>query len=142
MNNSKTIKTYHELIQIPSFDERVRYLMLHGSIGSETFGFDRYINQMFYRSTEWKQLREQIFIRDNGCDLGIYGYDLIDRRSVIIHHITPITLQDFETGSDRLLDPDNLITTSPWTHRLIHYGYGNEVKPVLERRPNDTCPWK
>lgn len=137
-----TIKSYEELIQIPSFDERLNYLQLFGKIGIDTFGFDRYLNQTFYRSKEWKDLRNKIFIRDCGCDLGVEGYDIIDPRSVIIHHINPITVQDFEEGSSNLLDPNNLITVASWTHNLIHYGTGKEIKATLNRMPNDTCPWK
>jgi len=136
------MKSYEELISIPTFEERLAYLRTYGKVGEDSFGFDRYINQAFYRSSEWKHLRKQIFIRDCGCDLGIKGYDIIDQRSVVIHHINPISVNDFKEGSDILLDPNNLITTSTWTHRIIHYGLEAGVKAVAERSPNDTCPWK
>lgn len=136
------MKSYEELIQIPTFEERLAYLRTYGKVGEDTFGFDRYINQAFYRSLEWKNLRKHIFIRDFGCDLGVKGYDIVDNRSVIIHHINPISVDDFKNSSDMLLDPNNLITTSTWTHRIIHYGLDNEVKAILDRSPNDTCPWK
>lgn len=136
------MKTYRELNSIQSFDERLAYLRTHSKVGNDSFGFDRYLNQAFYRSSEWKRLREQIFIRDNGCDLGVPGYDILDKRSVVIHHINPITIEDFKEGSNKLLDPDNLITTSTWTHNIIHYGLENEIRAVISRSPNDTCPWK
>lgn len=136
------IKTYEELTRLTSYEERLNYLLLFGKVGADTFGFDRYMNQIFYRSREWKNLRHKIFIRDYGCDLGVEGYDIIDPKSVIIHHINPITAKDIEEGSDNLLSPSNLITVASWTHNLIHFGTGNEIKATLTRSPNDTCPWK
>ena len=136
------IKSYYELSQLSTYEERLHYLQIFGKVGEDTFGFDRYMNQAFYRSREWKDLRNKIFIRDNGCDLGVKGYDILDRRSIIIHHINPITIEDIKNGSRNLLDPNNLITVASWTHNLIHFGTGNEIKATLTRSPNDTCPWK
>lgn len=136
------MKSYEELIRLSTFEERLAYLRTYGKVGEDSFGFDRYLNQAFYRSPEWKRIRELIFIRDCGCDLGVKGYDILDKRSVTIHHINPITVDDFKYGSDKLLDLNNLITTSTWTHRIIHYGLDNEIKTVVVRTPNDTCPWK
>lgn len=139
---SNNPKSYSELISLQTYDERLNYLKLFGQVGRDTFGFDRYINQQFYRSTEWKHLRKKIFLRDNGCDLGIEGYDIIDPRSIIIHHINPLSIDDFKTNNDLLLNPDNLITVSRWTHNLIHFGDEERIPVALTRSPNDTCPWK
>jgi hypothetical protein len=138
----KIIRTYRELSQLLTFEERYEYLKLSSIIGDKTFGFERYLNQEFYRSPEWKRVRREVIIRDNGCDLGIEGRDIIDR--IEIHHITPISLEDFENGSPLLLDLNNLICTSPSTHKAIHYGEANLITPSEPtiRRPNDTCPWK
>lgn len=135
-------RSYEELIRLNSYDERLNYLKLFGKIGEDTFGFDRYLNQRFYRSAEWKRLRKQIFIRDNGCDMGLEGYDILNPNSVIIHHINSINLEDLNNHSDRLMNPNNLITVSRWTHNLIHFGDVEKIPVVYERTPNDTCPWK
>ena len=138
----KIIRTYRELSQLLTFEERYEYLKLSSIIGDKTFGFERYMNQEFYRSPEWKRVRREVILRDNGCDLGIEGREIVDR--IEIHHITPISLEDFENGSPLLLDLNNLICTSPSTHKAIHYGESNLITPSgpTIRRPNDTCPWR
>lgn len=135
------IKRYSKLIQLPTFEERFNYLMLNGHVGFDTFGWDRYMNQMFYKSKEWELIRHEIIARDYGCDLGIRGRDIF--RGLIIHHINPITPEDIKLGSKKLLDPENLITVSNNTHQAIHYGNVDSiVKDPVERFANDTCPWK
>lgn len=135
------IKTYTELSRLSTFEERYRYLRIGGSIGHETFGFDRYLNQVFYRSQKWKSVRDQVIIRDNGCDLGVDGYEIYGR--VIVHHMNPITLKDIERESEFLLDPEFLICTVHNTHNAIHYGDENLlIKAPIERSKNDTCPWR
>ena len=135
------IKTYSELITIPTFEERFKYLQLNGVVGKETFGFDRYINQNFYRSQEWKRIRDQIILRDNGCDLGLDGYEIYGR--IYIHHMNPILIKDIIHQSDFLLNPEYLICTTHNTHNAIHYGDENLlITAPIERKPNDTCPWK
>lgn len=135
------IRTYSELIRLPTFEERYKYLQLKGSVGIDTFGFDRYLNQKFYKSKEWKRIRDYVIIRDNGCDLGIADRE-IDRR-VIIHHMNPIDPKDIQNVSDFLLNPEYLITTTHSTHNAIHYGDEQLlVKEPVIRKPNDTCPWR
>lgn len=135
------IKTYSELIAIPTFEERFKYLQLNGAVGKETFGFDRYINQNFYRSQEWKRIRDHVILRDNGCDLGLEGYEIYGR--IYIHHMNPILLKDIIHQSDFLLNPEYLICTTHTTHNAIHYGDENLlITAPIERKPNDTCPWK
>lgn len=135
------IKSYSELITIPTFEERFEYLKLDGQVGIETFGFDRYLNQAFYKSDEWLSIRDYVITRDNGCDLGVEGYEIYGR--ILIHHINPITKDDIIHGSKSLLDPENLITTIKRTHDAIHYGDSNLlIKAPIERRKNDTCPWR
>lgn len=135
------IKRYSELILLPTFEERYKYLQLNGVIGDETFGFDRYINQMFYRSQEWKQVRDYVIVRDNGCDLGIEGHEI--RGKILIHHMNPIGIKDIQQVNKILLDPEYLITTMLFTHNAIHYGDESLlVKDPIERSKNDTCPWK
>lgn len=139
---SMIIRTYSELITLPTFEERFRYLQLNGQVGKDTFGFDRYLNQSFYHSREWKRIRDQVIIRDNGCDLGVEGYD-ISGRSIIIHHMNPITISDIETMSEYLMNPEYLISTVHRTHNAIHYGDESLLcLGPIERKPNDTCPWK
>lgn len=138
----KTIKTYSELIRLKTFEERFRYLKLGGLIGDETFGSARWLNQIFYRSDQWKRIRRDIIIRDAGCDLGIDGRDIRGGR-IIIHHINPISIDDVEQGRSCLSDPENLICTCEITHQAIHYGDESLLIPdLVERSPNDTCPWK
>ena len=135
------IKRYSELILLPTFEERYKYLQLNGVIGDETFGFDRYINQMFYRSQEWKQVRDYVIVRDNGCDLGIEGHEI--RGKILIHHMNPIGIKDIQQVNKILLDPEYLITTMLSTHNAIHYGDESLlVTDPIERSKNDTCPWK
>lgn len=136
-----SIKTYSELIKLPTFEERFRYLRLSGSVGKETFGFDRYLNQIFYQSQRWKSARDYVIIRDNACDLGVEGHEIYSR--VIIHHMNPITLKDIEQESEFLIDPEYLICTIHNTHNAIHFGDENLlITAPIERRANDTCPWR
>lgn len=136
------IKTYSELIRLPTFEERYNYLRLTGRVGRETFGFDRYLNQVFYqRSQKWKRARDQAIIRDNGCDLAMEGHEIYER--IIVHHMNPITIEDLENESDFLLDPEFLITTIHNTHNAIHYGDASLLTSLpVERTRNDTCPWR
>lgn len=141
MTKKTIIRTYSELIELPTYEERYRYLKLDGSVGAETFGFDRYLNQVFYRSPEWKSIRDEIIIRDCACDLGIPGREIYGR--ILIHHMNPISKEDVLRRSDLLLNPEYLICTSKLTHDAIHYGDENLlIKDPVIRRPNDTCPWK
>lgn len=135
------VRTYSELIKIPTFLERFKYLKLNGKVGVDTFGFDRYLNQTFYRSYEWKRLRNDIIVRDMGCDLGLEGYDIFDK--ILVHHMNPIGPDDIIHRSDYLLDPEFLICTSKLTHDAIHYGDEQILyqDPVI-RTPGDTCPWR
>ena len=136
------IRSYTELSQLCTFKERYNYLRLNGRVGRDTFGFDRVFNQKFYLSREWKSIRDYVITRDFGCDLGIEGREIYGER-IIIHHMNPISLEDIEINSDFLLNPEFLITTIHATHNAIHYGDENQlvIAPV-ERRKNDTCPWK
>ena len=137
----KTIRTYSELITIPTFEERYRYLRIGGRVGEETFGFDRYLNQLFYRSQEWRSIRDQVILRDNGCDLGIEGREIPSR--IIVHHMNPLTMEDVVNRTEFLLDPEYLICTVKGTHDAIHYGDESLlIKAPVERRKNDTCPWR
>ena len=138
---STIIKTYSELSLLPTFEERYKYLRLTGQVGQETFGFDRYLNQVFYRSQRWKKIRDHVIIRDNGCDLGVEGYEIHGR--IIIHHMNPITIEDIERESRYLLDPEFLICTVHNTHNAIHYGDERLlITAPIERTINDTCPWR
>lgn len=133
-------RSYREVRQLETFLERFRYLALRGNVGQQTFGFDRWINQGFYTSREWKQARDAIIVRDEGCDLGLEGYEIHDR--IYIHHINPITLEQLEAGDPCLLDPDNLITVTHRTHNAIHYGDERLLpRPLVERNPGDTKLW-
>ena len=136
-----SIKTYSELIQLPTFEERFQYLKLSGAVGKETFGFDRYLNQNFYRSAAWKRVRDQVIVRDNGCDLGID--DRIIHGKILIHHMNPINDRDILDLTDVLLNPEYLICVSHITHNAIHYSDESLLpsEPVV-RFKNDTCPWK
>lgn len=140
------IRTYSELITLPTFEERYRYLRLGGKVGEETFGFDRYLNQLFYKSDEWKSIRDYVIMRDTGyhdyCqDLGMEGYDIHGR--ILIHHMNPITKEDIVRRSKYLLDPEYLISTMKNTHDAIHYGDESLLitGPII-RTKNDTCPWR
>ena len=136
------IRTYSELMSLPTFEERFEYLRLDGAVGESTFGFDRYLNQIFYqRSHEWKSIRDFVIVRDNGCDLGVDGYEIHNR--VLVHHMNPITIKDLERESEFLLNPDYLITTTHNTHNAIHYGNTNLlIRNPIVRTKNDTCPWR
>lgn len=136
-----TIKTYSELIKIPTFEERFEYLKLSGTVGKETFGFDRYLNQNFYRSAAWKRVRDQVIVRDNGCDLGIE--DRMIHGKILIHHMNPICDKDILDLTEILLNPEYLICVSHITHNAIHYSDSNLLpsEPAV-RFANDTCPWK
>lgn len=138
------IKCYSELCQLESFEDRFEYLAkgLSGKVGTDTFGFDRYLNQMFYNSVEWKKLRNHLILRDNGCDLGVPGHDIIGSK-IIIHHMNPIGKDDIINQTDYLMNPEYLICVSAKTHNAIHFGGFNTLpKTYKERSANDTCPWK
>lgn len=138
---STIIRTYSELITIPTFEERFRYLQLGGKVGEETFGIDRWLNQVFYQTPEWRRVRRDVIVRDNGCDLGIWDREI--HGLITVHHLNPITVDDIRNRSDFLLNPEHLISTSDLTHKAIHYGdEGLLVTAPIERRPNDTCPWR
>ena len=135
------IRTYSELSQLATFEERYRYLRLGGRVGKETFGFDRWINQMFYKDPEWLKVRDIVIMRDNGCDLGIEGREIYSR--IIVHHMNPITRADILDRSKFLLDPEYLISTVKNTHDAIHYGDESLLITLpIERSKNDTCPWR
>ena len=135
-------RNYTELIALSSFEERLRYLLLGGGVGKETFGFERYLNQAFYRSKEWRRIRDSIIIRDNGCDLGISDRPIPGK--ILIHHLNPVTVEDIRQQTEFLLNPQYLICVSHDTHNAIHYGDESLLmsSALVERRPNDTCPWK
>ena len=134
------IRTYSELRRLTDFEERYKYLALRGSVGRSTFGFDRYINQQFYTSTQWRQIRHHVIARDLGCDLGVEGYEIHDR--IYIHHMNPMTVDDIAHGEDSILNPEFLITTTHRTHNAIHYGDERLLpRPLTERRSGDTKLW-
>ena len=135
-----TIKTYTELSKFSTFKERYEYLKLTGHVAEETFGSNRYLNQMFYKSPEWLKIRDEVIVRDHGCDLGVEGYEIYGR--ILIHHINPITDRDIVERSSLLLDPEYLISVTHETHNFIHYGVVCGFDTVIDRHPNDTCPWK
>ena len=136
-----SIRTYSELITLPTFEERFKYLQLGGKVGEDTFGHDRYLNQMFYTSDEWRQIRRDVIVRDNGCDLGIQDREI--HGLIIIHHMNPITIEDIINRSEFLLNPEYLISTVKNTHDAIHFSDERIlITDPIERRPNDTCPWK
>ena len=137
------IRTYSELITIPSFIDRFRYLKLNNKVGEETFGFDRYLNQRFYRMPEWKRIRNYVITRDNGCDLGIEDREIPDGVPIIVHHINPISIKDIANKLDWILDPEFLVCTYKRTHDAIHYGDETLLyTEPIERTPNDTCLWR
>lgn len=141
MPQSDILRSYSELIKLPTFLERFNYLKLDGIVGEETFGSRRYLNQRFYASSEWKRLRDQVIVRDDGCDLGIDGRTIFG--PVYIHHLNPITLDDIIHARPKCTDLDNLICISYETHQAIHYGDFHKLSSdPIERTPNDTCPWK
>lgn len=135
------IRRYSELRRLRTFEDRFEYLSLKGSVGRSTFGFDRYLNQRFYTSREWRLVRNQVIARDEGLDLGVEGYEIYDK--VIIHHMNPMVAEDITSGSSDILDPEFLITTTHNTHNAIHYGDRSLLRqPFVERRPGDTIPWR
>jgi hypothetical protein len=134
------IRNYRELRRLKTFEERFRYLSLRGEVGRSTFGFDRWINQQFYTSTQWRHVRNHLIARDNGCDLGIDGYEIHER--IIIHHMNPMLPENIINGDDSILDSEFLITTTHRTHNAIHYGDESLLrKPFVERKPGDTRLW-
>lgn len=134
------IRTYSELLQLSTFEQRYKYLALRGIVGDATFGYDRYVNQQFYRSREWRQMRHQIIARDLGCDLGIEGYEIHD--VIYIHHMNPMNVENIANGDSSILDPEFLISTTHRTHNAIHYGDERLLaKPLVDRRPGDTKLW-
>ena len=139
---SKRIRSYSELITLPTFEERFEYLKLGGRVGADTFGFDRIFNQRFYQSKEWKSVRDFVIVRDHGCDLGVEGYEIYSQK-IYIHHMNPIRVEDITTKSRTLLDPEFLIVTTHSTHNAIHYGDISLLPTMpIERTKNDTCPWR
>lgn len=142
MNNTNDkIRTYTELITFPTFETRYNYLKLNGNVGEETFGFDRWLNQRFYKSKEWQSIRDFVIIRDGGCDLAMDGYDIHGR--ILIHHMNPVYSDDIIHRSDILLDPEYLVCVTHNTHNAIHYGDESLlITAPIERRPGDTCPWR
>jgi len=135
------LRTYSELIKLPTFETRFNYLSLNGVVGNETFGFDRWMNQRFYNSKEWQSIRDFVIIRDGGCDLGMEGYDIMDR--ILIHHMNPVQSLDFINVTDMLTNPEYLICVSHNTHNAIHFGDASLLATdPIERKPGDTCPWK
>lgn len=139
---AEKMRTYSELSRIASFEDRFRYLQLRGEVGKDTFGFDRFLNQDFYQSTEWKRVRNHVIARDLGRDLGVEGFDIYGK--ILIHHINPISQRDILDRTEFLMDPEFLICVSHDTHNALHFG---DVKlldknKIIERKPGDTCPWK
>lgn len=141
MTMKTSIKTYSELITIPTFEERYEYLRLQGRVGEETFGFDRWLNQVFYRTKEWKTVRDKVIVRDCGCDLAMFDRELQGR--ILVHHMNPILTRDIVNRTEFLLNPEYLICTSKNTHDAIHYGDSELLITMpIERSRNDTCPWR
>lgn len=135
------IRTYSEMITLKTYEERFDYLKIGGQVGLETFGYDRYLNQILYNTKQWKKFRREIIIRDNACDLACEGYEINYR--ILVHHINPITVEDIINRNPMIFDPENAITTTHRTHNAIHYGDKNLlVLQPMERTPNDTCPWR
>lgn len=135
------IKSYSKMLTFPTLEERFRYLELKGSVGKDTFGYDRYLNQILYHSGEWKSFRNDIIIRDNGCDLACEGHEIHKR--ILVHHINPITVEDVLNRSPKVFDPENVVCVSHITHNAIHYGDENLlITAPVERSQNDTCPWR
>lgn len=137
------IRTYTELIQLPTFEERYRYLRIGGRVGEDTFGFDRYLNQVFYKSDEWLEIRDFVIVRDLGCDLAMPDREIPEGVRILVHHMNPVSKEDLLRRSKFLLDPEYLITTVKLTHDAIHYGDESLLfTNLIERSKNDTCPWK
>ena len=141
MTKTSNIRTYSELIMLPTFKERYKYLRLGGTVGEDTFGFDRYLNQAFYKSREWLDVRDYVIVRDHGCDLGLEGYEIHGK--IIVHHMNPMLKLDMRVRNQFLLDPEYLISTVKRTHDAIHYGDDSLLLDApIERTKNDTCPWR
>ena len=139
--NQKTIRTYSELKKLKTFEERFEYLRIGGTVGEDTFGYDRYINQLLYQTPEWKEVRRKVIVRDGGYDLGIDGYEIVGK--AMVHHMNPITVDDIVNRLDYVLDPEYLISCGFITHQAIHYGTDELLpKAPVERFKNDTCPWR
>lgn len=149
------IRTYSELSRLNTFEERIKYLQLKGTVGKDTFGFDRIFNQQFYTSTEWRRIRNHVIARDNGCDLGVEGHEIGEwqdkngiwhREPIFIHHMNPITITDIKEATEYLLEPEYLVLCTKRTHDIIHYGRPEDLDWLngmsAERCKNDTCPWK
>lgn len=137
----KKLLRYSELIRYSAFEDRFDYLNLHGKVGEDTFGSNRYFNQRLYHSPEWNRLRHEIIVRDNGCDLGVQGREIFGQ--IVIHHMNPITIEMIVEGDPLVFDPENLIAVTPMTHRAIHYGtFDGTPSDYKPRTRNDTCPWK
>lgn len=135
------MRSYRELLRLKTFDERFEYLKLSGLVGESTFGFERYLNQMLYNSSEWRRTRNKIIIRDNGCDLGVEGCEI--QGTILVHHMNPISVDDLKDFSEDVFNPEYLICVSLNTHNAIHYGDKSLIPQMpIERRPGDTCPWK
>lgn len=141
---SQLIRTYTKMIQIPTFIERYRYLKLSGKVGEETFGWERILNQRFYTSPEWKRFRQEIIVRDHGCDLADYDHEFAPGELIFIHHINPINVNDITNHSELLMNPDNVVCVRKRTHDAIHYGDESLITEYeyVRRRPNDICPWR
>lgn len=134
------VRSYSELCHISTFEGRFDYLMLHGQVGEATFGFDRWVNQQFYKSRSWHQVRDYVIVRDYGCDLGIVGYDI--HANLLVHHMNPITPEDVKQGQEWILDTEFLITTSLLTHNAIHYADASRLPSLpVERQVGDTTLW-
>jgi len=134
------MKRYSELVRLQTFEERYTYLKIGGVVGDSTFGFDRYLNQGFYKSRQWKQVRQSVILRDEGCDLGVRGHEI--HSGLLVHHMNPVVSHDIIDGEEWILDPEFLITTTQMTHNAIHYGDESLLpKPFVERRPGDTKLW-
>ena len=144
MAKMNQLKSYSELLQYSTFDDRYNYLRLKGNVGEDTFGFDRYLNQMFYSSSEWKAFRNYIITRDNGCVMGLLDYPYSKGDIIVVHHMNPIAKDDIMHSSDILMNPEYAISVPSWLHRAIHYNLDDiSVEPkMVERHPGDTCPWK
>lgn len=139
----RTFRRYSELIRLHTIEDRFNYLKIAASVGESTFGFSRYLNQALYRSKEWKDFKREMVIRDKACDMALEGWDIPEGAILVLHHINPLTLEDVEDRSDALFDPENVVCVSDRTHRAIHYGDISLINTLpIERRPNDTCPWK
>lgn len=140
MTAMSKFRSYSELSRIKSFEDRFDYLMLHGRVGQETFGFDRWVNQQFYKSRSWFRVRDAVIVRDYGCDLGVVGYDI--HVNLLVHHMNPVTPEDLMHGEEWILDPEFLITTTLCTHNAIHYGDASLLPSLpVERRVGDTRLW-